>query len=92
MEVDVNLILQVVIIVLGIVGAILAKKGLIDRKDFDDTKKIAADLAASIDRLKDEDPDAAAKVISEILSRVRDRKPVLDELLHEFNLNKNDGG
>lgn len=88
MEVDVNLILQLVILIVGIVAAILAKKGLIDRKDLDDTKKLATDFAASIDRLKDEDPDAAAKVISEILSRVKDKKPLLDAFLNEVNLNR----
>lgn len=82
-----NLILQVVIIALGLLAAYLAKKGLIDRKDFDETKNIASNLAASIDRLKDEDPDAAAKLIAEILERVGEKKPILDEFLKRMNLN-----
>jgi hypothetical protein len=88
MEVNVNLILQIVILVLGLIGAYLAKKGLIDRKDLEDSKAIARDLAASVDELKQKDPDAAAKLIGEILTRIGDRKPVLDEFLKIMNLNK----
>ena len=85
--IDVNLILQIVIIVLGLVAAYLAKKGLIDRKDFDRAKDIASSLAASVDKLKLDDPVAAAKLIEDILVRFGKDKPVLDEFLKKMNLN-----
>jgi len=87
-EINVNLILQIVILILGLIGAYLAKKGLIDRKDLEDSKAIARDLAASVDELKTKDPNAAGKLIGEILERIGDRKPVLDEFLKIMNLNK----
>lgn len=88
MEINVNLILQIVILILGLIGAYLAKKGLIDRKDLEDSKAIARDLAASVDELKTKDPNAAGKLIGEILERIGDRKPVFDEFLKIMNLNK----
>ena len=85
--VNVNLILQIVIIVLGLIGAYLAKRGLIDRKDFDRAKDIASSLAASVDKLKLDDPRAAKKLIEDILIRFGKDKPVLDEFLKKMNLN-----
>ena len=87
MELDINLIIQLVILVVGIIAAILAKKGLIDRKDLDDTKEIAKNLAASVDDLKKKDPNAAGKLIGEILNRIADKKPLRDAFLKEANLN-----
>lgn len=82
------LALQAVLLVGGAVVAYLVKKGKVDRKTIEDSKKIANVLAGAVDVLKETNPVIAAKHIKEILGRVGEDKPILDAFLKSMNLNK----
>jgi len=97
--IDVNLILQVAVLLLTLLIAYLAKKGLIDKdtvnklqEENKNVTNIAKAATSAIDKLKAVDKGAAGVVTREVVSNLgQDKKPILDLFLKSFNLNKPDG-
>jgi hypothetical protein len=87
-EIDINLILQLLILIIGAIIAWMVRRGWLDRKTVEDAKDIAKATTAGIDKLKEIDPEAATHVLKEVLSRIGVKKGVLDAFLKEMNLNK----
>ena len=82
------LALQVVLMAGGAFVAYLVKKGKIDQKTVEESKRVANWLAGTLDELKGMNPDAASKYINRLLEKVGDDKPLLDAFLKAMNLNK----
>ena len=96
MNVDVNLVLHIVVLLLTLLVAYLAKKGLIDRatvkqmqQEKDSVTNIARAATTAIEGLKAMDKDVAGIVTREVVAALGEsRKPELDTFLRAFGLNK----
>jgi hypothetical protein len=91
MTVDINLILQLLILVVGLLGAYLVRKGLVDRKTVEDTKTIAGAITTAVDKVKLDDPDVGKKITGKIVEAIGENKPILDAFLKATNLNQPNG-
>lgn len=85
-----TLVLNALILIVGGVLAYLVKKGHINAKTVEDTKEIANAMAVSIDKLKKMEPEAAKKLLQELIGEIGEKKQNLDAFLKSRNLNRPD--
>lgn len=86
-DLDPNLVLQILVLLISALIACMVRKGWLDRKTVEDAKDIANATATGIDKLKDFDPTSASMVLREVVSKIGDKKGVLDAFLKSVNLN-----
>jgi hypothetical protein len=83
-----GLILKLAILVATIVVAVMVKKGWIKKEQVDQAESVANALAAAADNLKDLDPEAARRLLEDVVEKMGGDKQMLDDFLKKWNHNK----
>jgi len=87
-EATIGLILKLAILVATIVVAVMVKKGWIKKDDLDKAERVANALASSADKLKSLDPEAARRLLEDVVESMGGDKQMLDDFLKKWNHNK----